>query len=185
MNDESIIALFNERSEQAITSLSERFGTSLLAVAENLLGNKEDAEECVQDTFLAVWNRIPPEQPTSLSAYVFRILRNIAIKRYHEKNAKKRNAVYDIALEELEDSIPASPSAEEEADEKALSEAIDRFLSGLKPEDRVLFIRRYWFSESISDLAHRLQIRDHAVSVRLSRIRRKLRAYLEKECISL
>ena len=80
MNDESIIALFNERSEQAITSLSERFGTSLLAVAENLLGNKEDAEECVQDTFLAVWNRIPPEQPTSLSAYVFRILRNIAIR---------------------------------------------------------------------------------------------------------
>ena len=185
MNDAEIIRLFFDRSEQAIVSLSERYGSSMRSVAEHLLGNREDAEECVQDTFLAVWNQIPPERPVSLSSYVFRILRNLAIKRYHEKTAQKRNAVYDVALDELEDCIPAAPSPEEEADEKTLSEAIERFLAGLNKEDRVLFIRRYWYSDPIPELAKRLQIRSHTVSDRLSRIRGKLRESLRKEGISL
>lgn len=181
LKDHEIIDLFFERSEQAITELICKYGSAVKAVVSNILNNTQDAEECQSETYFHVWSKIPPARPDHLGAYVCRIARNVALKRYHTDSAQKRNSHYDIALEELEGTIPALSTVEAEYDAKELTTYLNRFLTGLGREDRYLFLRRYWYGDRISDIANNLGMTPHNASVRLFRLRLKLQNYLQKE----
>lgn len=185
MEDSRIIQLFFERSEQAIAELSEKYGALCLKLADGILGDRLDAEECVNDAYLAVWNTVPPESPDPLISYLCRIVRNLALKKYHEKTAKKRDSRYDAALDELAEVLAAPASVEDEIEAKETAESIGRFLETLNPKDRILFVRRYWFADGIGELAEDFGLGRHAVSVRLSRIRKSLKKHLLKEGILL
>lgn len=185
LEDREIIALFYERSEQAIAELSGKYGAVCTRVANNILNNRLDSEECVNDAYLGAWNTIPPQKPDPLRSYICRIVRNLAIKRYHANTAAKRNSFYDVALDELENCFPASPSAEEMLLAKEVAAVVDAFLHALDTDSRVLFVRRYWHADSIEALATLFHTSKHNVSVRLSRIREKLRKYLIKEEVAI
>ena len=181
LEDSKIIELFFARVEQAIVELSAKYGTVCGRIARNILKNDLDAEECVNDTYLAAWNTIPPQKPNPLRTYIFRIVRNISIARYHANTSVKRNSYYDVALDELENCLATALTVEQEISAKELSLQIDRFLDTLDKENRVMFVRRYWYSDSITDIAEMFQISNHNVSVRLSRTRDKLKTHLKKE----
>lgn len=183
--DSQIIALFFARAEAAIAALSEKYGADCRRIAANILKNTLDAEECVSDAYLAAWNTIPPQKPDPLRAYLLRIVRNIAITRYHANTAEKRNSYYDAALAELEGCLASSDTVEEAIDADELSHQIDRFLAALDKESRMLFVRRYWYADSIEALAARFHLQKNAVSVRLWRIREKLKIHLRKEGYSI
>lgn len=185
MDDVKIIELFFERSEQAINELSNKYGSVCIKVANNILNNKEDAEECVNDAYLGTWNTIPPQKPNPLLSYVCRIVRNLALKKYHFNTAIKRNSTYDVALDELENCIPSATTIEEEVDANEMAKMIDAFLETLDKEKRILFVRRYWCSDSIEDLAKLFGTSKHNVSVKLSRTREKLKKYLIKKGVSI
>lgn len=181
LEDSKIIELFYERSEQAIVELSNQYGAVCHQVAKNILNNQQDAEECVNDAYLGAWNTIPPQKPSPLLTYVCRIVRNLAIMKFHANTALKRNSYYDVALDELEECLSSADTVEAQMDAKELSSLLDRFLDTLPQVDRVLFVRRYWHSDSISDIAARLSLTNNHVAVRLSRIRKRLKNYLKKE----
>ena len=181
MEDHEIIELFFARSEQAITRLQNKYGSRCLQVAGNILNNRLDAEECVNDAYLAVWNTIPPQRPDPLLAYVCRIVRNLSIKKYHANSARKRNSHYDMALDELKEFIQTGDTAEDQIAAKELAEAINQFLSTLSWENRVMFVRRYWFSDSVADIAGMFGTSSRNVSLRLLRVRKGLKKHLEKE----
>lgn len=185
LDDRKIIELFYERSEQAIIELSNKYGPVFSKVAYNILNNKQDAEECVNDAYLGVWKTIPPQNPNPLLSYVCRIVRNLAIKKYHANTAAKRNSFYDVALDELENCFPAFNTIEDEFNVGEVSRSIDRFLEKLDKENRIMFVRRYWYSDSIEDIAELFHTSNHNVSVRLSRTREKLRKHLMKEGVFL
>ena len=181
MDESYIINLFNERSEKAITELSNKYGYLCKNIAENILKNKQDSEECVNDAFLGVWNSIPPQKPTSLKAYVLKIVRNQALKKYHSNTAIKRNSQYDMALDELEKCLSGFTDVESETDLLELTRLINNFLEALSRNDRIMFVKRYWFAMSITEIAEEFKVKNHYVSVKLSRIRGNLKTYLEKE----
>ena len=181
LKDHEIVNLFFERSEQAITELILKYGAVIRRVASNILKNPQDIEECQSDTYLQVWNRIPPTNTAHLGAYVCRIARNVCLKRYHSNTAEKRNSHYDVALQELEETIPALSTVESDYDAKELTQYLNQFLKGLHPDDRYLFMRRYWYGDGISEIARNLEISPHTASVRLSRLRQKLLTFLQKE----
>ena len=185
MDDSRIIKLFFSRSEEAITELARKYGPVCRRVAENILNDWRDAEECLNDVYLAVWNTVPPQRPDPLVSYVCRIVRNQALKRYHANTAQKRNSVYDAALEEIAECFPSAASVEEEAEAKETAGIINVFLESLEPRDRILFVRRYWHADSVGELADLFHLSRHAVSVRLFRIRKALRKRLEEEGIAL
>lgn len=185
MDDSRIIDLFFARSEQAISELSRKYGPLCRRVADHILNDGRDAEECVNDAYLAVWNTVPPRRPDPLAAYVCRIVRNLALKKYHGNTARKRNSVYDAALEEIAECFPASASAEEEAEAQEVAGIVNSFLETLDPRSRILFVRRFWYADSVGELAELFRMSRHAVSVRLSRIRKDLRKRLEEEGITL
>ncbi len=181
LEDSKIIELFLARAEPAISELSAKYGPLCRKIARNILKNDLDAEECVNDAYLAVWNTVPPQRPNPLKTYVLRIVRNIAIAKYHANTSAKRNSYYDTALTELEYCIADSVTVEQELGAKELSKKIDSFLATMDEESQMLFVRRYWYSDSISDLADRFRTNNNNISVRLSRIRHKLKEYLQKE----
>ena len=181
MDDSRIIELFYARSEDAIAELSKKYGPYCLTVAKNILNNTEDAEECVNDAYLGVWNTIPPQRPDPLLSYVCRIVRNLALKKYHENTAQKRNSIYDVALDEIADCIPAPFSVEDEIMAKEVAGIINGFLETLDRQSRIMFIRRYWHADSIEELAALFHRSRHYISVRLSRTRKALKQHLEKE----
>ena len=181
MKDQEILDLFFERSEQAITELILKYGAAIRNVVTNILKNHQDVEECTNDTYLRVWDQIPPQRPKYLGAYVCRIARNVSLSRYHANTAAKRNSYYDLALDELEQTIPALSTVESEYDAKELTRYLNAFLKGLSNEDRYLFLRRYWYGDSISQIAQNLDWKPHNASVRLFRLRKKLQDYLHKE----
>ena len=183
MTDERIIELFFARSERGIEELDTKYGATCHRIAQNILGNKEDAEECVNDAYLGVWNSIPPKKPSLLSAFLFKILRNLSITRYHANTAQKRNSFYDIALDELGETISSEESIEKECSQKELINAIEGFLDTLARENRVIFVRRYWFSESYTEIAKRMGLTEKNISVRLIRIREKMKEYLSERGI--
>lgn len=185
LEDSKIIELFFARVEQAIVELSAKYGTVCNRIARNILKNDLDAEECVNDTYLAAWNTMPPQKPEPLRTYIFRIVRNIAIAKYHANTSEKRNSYYDVALEELEDCLAASVTVEQEISANELSQEIDSFLDTLDKDTRVLFVRRYWYSDGISDLAEMFQTSNNNISVRLFRTREKLKKHLKKEGFEL
>ena len=180
MSDQTIIRLLFARAEQALELLAHRFGARLLQTARNILSNLQDAEECVNDTYYAVWNAIPPREPDPLSGFVYKTGRNLALKRLRDNTAGKRDSRYDLSLEELSACIP-DHAMEETISARQLGLAIDRFLDNLPRNSRVMFMRRYWFGDSIREIARNLGYSETAVSVRLNRVRNKLRTHLEQE----
>ena len=181
MTDTEIIDLFFERSEQAIDELAKKHGNAVARVAWNILGNEQDTEECVNDTYLGTWNAIPPHRPSPLRTFVCKIARNLATMKYHSNTAEKRNSQYDLALDELEDALADKSSVEEAYEVKELAEAINGFLATLNYTDRFIFTRRYWYSDPVQDIAKMAHSTTNSVTVRLFRIREKLRLYLVKE----
>jgi RNA polymerase sigma factor (sigma-70 family) len=185
LHDSEIIDLFFERSDQAIVELSKKYGALCRKVSQNILNNVLDAEECVNDAFLGAWNTIPPQRPNPLRTYICRIVRNLSIKKYHANTSMKRNSFYDVALDELEECLPSPVNVEKELAAKELTDLLDSFLDTLDKGNRILFMRRYWYSDSISDIASGLQISKNSVTVRLFRIREKLKKYLREEGFEL
>ncbi len=176
MEDHEILALLEQRSDRAIDALAERFGSLLLRIAMNLVDNSQDAEECVNDTYLAVWNSVPPNHPLPLQPYICRICRNIAINRLRRSTTQKR-AGYEISLDELAGCI----SAPLQEDSRLIGQAMNAWLRTLSKENRAIFLRRYWFGDSIKDIAAATGLKENAVSVRLNRLRDKLKDYLYME----
>lgn len=180
MDDKQIISMLFARTEGAIEALAARFGRQILAIARNILGDSRDAEECADDTYLALWNAIPPAKPEPLTPYVLRTGRNIAINRLRRDNAQKRLHRYDLSLEELSEYLPGEDPLHT-LDARAVGRAIDRFLSAQATLNRYLFLRRYWFGDSIADIAKAAKLTENAVSVRLNRLRSKLKDHLIEE----
>lgn len=185
MEDSKIIELFFARSEQAIVELSDKYGHILSIAANNILNNKSDSEECVNDAYLAVWNTVPPQKPDPLLSYVCRIVRNLAVKKYHFNTAQKRNSIYDTALDEISDCFPSDSSVEDEIEAGEIAKAIDSFLDSMDKQSRILFVRRYYYSDSIEELAKMFNKSRHNISVRLSRMRKGLKKHLIKEGLLL
>lgn len=178
MNDEKIIELFFERSEQAIRELDAKHGRTLRALSVRILGNPEDAEECVNDAYLGTWNAIPPARPDPLLAFVCKIVRNLSLKRYGQNTAAKRNSIYDVAMQELEECLASPEDIDGALEERELTAAMEAFLDSLSRENRVIFLRRYWFSDPYAEIARRVGLTERNVSVRLTRIRKELKSYL-------
>ena len=185
MTDTEIIELFYSRSELAITQLAYKHGSAVGRVALNILGDLRDAEECVNDTWLGVWNSIPPNRPSPLRTYVCKIARNLATKKFHANTAKKRNSSYDAALSELEGCIPDPNTLEAQFAAKELGQAINAFLANLDYKDRFMFMRRYWYGDPIGDIARMVGMSYNVLSVRLSRIRNALKKFLISEGLML
>lgn len=185
MEDQDILALFLERSDQALAELEKKYGARCAAVARNVLRDPLDAEECVNDAYLAAWNTIPPQRPEALGAYVCRLVRNRAVTRYHANTAQKRNSFYDAALDELAESLASRETVDSALAAERLPALLDAFLDTLRAEERVLFVRRYWYADSLEDAAARVGITRAHAAVRLSRTRTKLRDYLRKEGYAL
>lgn len=180
MTDRQIISMLQARTEQVLAVLAQKFGTRLFATARNILSNRQDAEECVNDTYLAVWNAVPPKEPDPLAGFVYKTGRFIALKRLRDDTALKRNHSYDLSLDELSGCIP-DHSLDEKLTTRELGRAIDRFLDTLSRDSRIMFLRRYWFGDGVQEIARTLGYSENTVSVRLSRTRAKLRTYLIKE----
>lgn len=180
MNDQHILELLWNRAESALDALAQKFGPRLYRTAMNILSDHEDAEEAVNDTYLALWNAIPPERPIPLAGYVHRTGRNIALKKLRYLRAQKRSSEYDVSLDELANALPGD-SLDDTLDARALSRAIDQFLDTQSATNRVLFVRRYWFGDGIKELASAMGMTESAVSVRLSRAKHQLKQYLNKE----
>lgn len=180
MEDKQIIRLLFARVEQALEIIATQFGPRLLQTARNILRSHQDAEECVNDTYLAVWNAIPPKEPNPLAGYIYKTGRNIALKRLRNDTAQKRDSRYDVSLEELANCIIGS-SIDDAISARELGQAIDRFLDTVSRDNRVIFLRRYWFGDPVWNIAATLGYTESAVSVRLNRMRSKLRIFLAKE----
>ena len=180
MEDKKIIKLLFQRAEQALDLLAARFGPRLLLTARNILSDHRDAEECVSDTYLAIWNAIPPKEPDPLSGFVYKTGRNLALKRLRYETARKRDCRYDLSIEELSSCLSGG-SLEQTLSARELGLAIDRFLDTLPRDSRVMFLRRYWFGDSVKDIAGAFGCSEGSVSIRLSRTRDKLRTHLIKE----
>lgn len=183
MEDAQIIALYWERNEAAITESHQKYGVMLQRIAFGILDSYEDSEECVNDTYQKAWDSIPPQRPLKLAAYLGRIIRNLSINRWHEGRARKRGG--GMLLHELSDCIPSPACVETEVEAAGLSEVIDQWLRSLSRDDRVLFLRRYWFGDSLKDLASTRGTTPDKLAGRLFRLRQKLKAALEKEEMGL
>lgn len=179
MEDRQIIDLLWRRREEALVALAKKFGHRLQQLSCNILRNESDAQECVNDTYLAVWNTIPPQRPEPLTPYILRICKNITVSRLRLETAWKRSR-YEFVLEELWEAIGCD-GPEQDLEAKQLGQAIDAFLSNISKENRIIFLRRYWFGDSIRDIAGHFALSENAVSVRLNRIRGQLKDYLRKE----
>lgn len=178
IDDEKIIEMFFERSEQGIQELDNKYGKICHNLSYNIVNNRQDAEECVNDAYLGAWNAIPPVWPKPLLSYIVKIVRNISLKIYWRKEAVKRSGQYTIALEEIEACIADQKTVEEEIKTRELARIIEGFLDTLTLENRVIFMRRYWFSDSYKDIAEFVGLSEKNVSVRLTRIREKMKQYL-------
>lgn len=183
MDDRGIIGLFLRRDGKAIEETARKYGAYCTAIARNLLASPEDAEECVNDTWLRAWNAIPPQRPKNLAVFLGTITRNLAINRIRRQQAQKRSGQLEEIFGEL--SQCTSPSPEQILDQKLLAEAINSFLNSLPRRKRSLFVCRYWFGDSVEVIAANFSTTPGAVSMQLKRLREKLRTHLKERGISL
>ena len=183
MQDHEIVALYWKRDENAISETRDKYGVYCYTIAFNILYSNEDAEECVNDTYIKAWNTMPPQKPTVLSAFLGKITRNLAINRYKQERAAKR----DVRLTEVFCEADGTMSGKytDPLDEIALKDAINSFLASLSREHRIIFLRRYWYMSSVSEIARDYRIPEGTVKSILSRTRIKFRTHLEKEGIDL
>lgn len=179
MNDTDIIDLFWARSEKAISALADKYGRLARSVAMNILSDRLDAEECVNDSYLGMWNSLPPQRPQVLPAFFTKITRNLALNRYRYNTAKKRQAI----MEELSDFVSTTPSPEEEIN--YAGQVISMFLESQDKQSRVLFMRRYFMGDSVKDAGAAVGIKENTAAVKLARMRAKLKEVLLKEGIEV
>lgn len=179
MDDSQIISMLFDRNDKALGIINEKYGNLLYRLAENILHCREDSTECVNDTYLAVWNNIPPHTPNPFVAFICKITRNLSLKKLREKTAQKRNA-QTLPIHELEFTL-ADCSFEQSLDARELARKLDRFLDTLDRDSRVVFMKRYWFCDEISEIARAVNSSESNVYQKLSRTRKKLRTFLEKE----
>lgn len=181
MDDESIINLYWQRSEKAIAETHHKYGSCFFSIAYNVLANREDAEESVNDTYLAAWNKLPPHRPAALAAFLGKITRNISISRWRARRAEKRGAgEIELALEELDACIPGGEDLEDTVICRETLAALNRFLSTLPGEERNVFLRRYWCMDSVAEIAASFGFSESKVKSMLHRTRGKLRAELAR-----
>lgn len=181
MTDQTILDLFWQRSEDAIRNTAQKYGIYLTKIAMNILHSYEESEECVNDTYLSAWKQIPPDRPQKFLPYLGRSTRCLALNRYDYLTAQKRNAEFTLLLTELEECLSRPDTVESQYENGELSTAISAFLRSLDSEKRNLFIRRYWFSDSITEIAGRFEISESKVKSTLFRVRKQLKKYLESE----
>ena len=185
MEDSRIVELYWRRDESAIAQTNLKYGAFCYRLAMNVLCLREDAEECVNDSYHQAWINMPPQRPVKLRAWLGRVVRNIAINRWNKNHTQKRYGGMDQLLSELEDCIPSPGSVEQEIEGKQLSEWIDAWLLSLPGEDRVLFVRRYWNGEALNALAKEWGLAPGKLAQRMYRLRLSLKAALEKEGVTL
>lgn len=179
MEDSRIVQLYWDRDQDAITRTAEKYGRYCTSIARNILGNREDAEECVNDTYLGAWNAMPSHRPERLAAFLGKITRNLSFNRYRKNHADKRGgSEMPEILEELCECVSGKEDVESEMEYRQLVQTVNDFLAELPQEKRNIFIRRYWYSERVADIAKAYGIRENTVSMMLNRLRKKLRTYL-------
>ena len=184
LEDSKIIDLYWARKEQALAETDAKYGSYCRAIARNILRNFEDTEECVSDTWLHAWNSMPPQRPGILSAFLGRITRNLSFDRCkYQQAAKRGGGTLPLALDELGECIPASGRVEHALEQKELAAAIDRFLRTLPERECSMFLRRYWYVDSVQSIAARYAIKENTAKSILFRTREKLRRYLAGEGI--
>lgn len=181
MEDARIIDLYFARDEQAIRHTADKYGAYCTAVSMNILHSETDAEECVNDTWLKTWNSIPPTRPASLRLFLATIVRNLSLNHWRTWHSRKRNKDLEVSFSELEACIPAP----DDSDRGELTELINEFLEGLSREDRVIFVRRYWYSLTAAQIGKEMALTENAVWVRLHRTREKLRDFLNERGYSV
>lgn len=182
MDDKALIKLYFDRNEHAISETQRQFGGYLYTIAHNILGSVQDAEECVNDVLMRLWERIPPAEPENLYAYSASVARSVARNRYAMEHALKRGGgETQLVLDELRDCCTAPDAVEQQIESRSLSEAVNDFLGTLKPEHRKIFVQRYWYLCPVDDIAEDLNISKSKVTVTLMRTRQKLRKHLEQE----
>ena len=181
MSDEEILKLYLNRDENAIAATKEKYYHYLYKIAYQILGSHEDAEECLNDTYLTAWNLIPPEKPEILSAFLFRIIRNHSLNRLRTLNRDKRKRDLTFSLDELGECMDSRSVTEENFDETEVLNAINDFLRTLNKDNRFILVRRYWFFDSIADISKRSSMTEENVRARLSRLRKRLKKYLKKK----
>ncbi len=184
MEDHEIVALYFDRNEQAIAETQRKYGRLCHSIAMKIIGNEQDAEECVNDVYLGVWQAIPPERPDSLAAFVSRIARNLSIGRLKYRTAAKRDAGIVVSLSELEEVIP-DPSSFEAVEDREVGRWISDFLYGEDEEVRRIFLRKYFYFDSISELAEKLGYSESKIKSILFRTRNKLKVYLTEKGVTL
>ena len=184
MEDQRIVDLYWNRDEDAVLHTQRKYGSLCQTIAQNILGNREDAEECVNDAYLKVWNSIPPQRPQSLMAFLSRVVRNISLDRYRHNHAEKRGRGAEVMFSELENCL-SEDSIAVLSSEEGITDVINRFLKTLDQENRILFVRRYYYMDSNERLAKNLVMNENTVRQRLFRMREKLKEFLEKEGIGL
>ena len=182
MEDSLIIDLYWQRSERAISETDQKYGSYCRSIAYGILNCREDTEECVSDTWLRAWEAMPPQRPNKLSAFLGRITRNLALDRWDYYHAAKRSGSFDLVLSELSEFIP---SPRDDFAQLELTQLLNDFLRTLPKSNRTLFLRRYWYCDSISQLARRYGMGESAVKSSLFRTRNKLKVYLEKEGVGI
>ncbi len=185
MDDKALIDLYWAREEAAITETASKYGKLCACIAHNILRDPEDCEECVNDTYFSVWNAIPTQRPARFSAFIGRITRNLALKRWEYLSAAKRNAAAVMSLDELSDCVSGAPGVENELENRRIEHAIEAFLWAQDAEKRNIFIRRYWYFDSIQTICKQTGFGESRVKSILSRMRQRLREYLESEGIEL
>lgn len=186
MEDKQIVELYWNRLENAIEETSRKYGRYCHYIAKRILGNKEDSEECVNDTYLQTWNSIPDYRPESLRAFLGKITRNLALHKWEKRNAKKRGeGAVTLVLEELQECIPGENSVEHVTEQIVLVDALNGFLSEQTSENRKIFMARYFYFASIKEIASKYGISESKVKMTLHRLRQKLKEILEKEEIVL
>lgn len=182
MEDSEIVDLYWERSENAIAETSKKYSRYCYSIAFNVLHNNEDAEECVNDTYIRAWNAMPTQRPDRLSTFLGKITRNLSINRYRGYTAEKRGSGQtDLVLLELEECVPSPENVEQAVDEMALADAVNRFLALLPRAKRVVFLRRYWYLSPIREIAMEYGMNENRVKSMLFRMRNELKLFLEKE----
>ncbi|MBQ2865778.1 MAG: sigma-70 family RNA polymerase sigma factor [Clostridia bacterium] len=186
MDDRDIIQLFLARDEQAIPETAKKYGGYCVAIAQNILASRQDVEECLSDAYLQLWSSVPPNIPDDLRAYLGKIVRNLAFNRYRSNVADKRGGgEMPAVLDELSFLVSGKEDVEQAVSRRELADAIDGFLDTLSPAKRAIMVSRYWYSDSVNDIAKRYKMRPGAVSMTLNRLRRKLRDYLTERGFEL
>lgn len=181
MKDASIVKLYWERSEKAIIETDLKYGKLCRHLSDNILNNLSDAEECVNDSYLAVWNAIPDARPENFSAFLCRIVKNLSFKRLEHITAQKRKPEMLVSLEELQDCISSSANPQASYDAAELAEVISSFLRKQDELSRNIFLRRYWYYDSVKCIANDYDMKEERISQILFKIRKKLRKHLEQE----